>query len=149
MNAKFLNDEEKYYAVARLAENRTGVQHRVWRWYQVREALTDPKLVLIFLFNMAINIPNGGLITFGSIIIKNFGYSSQTAALLTMPTGVMSTIAGCVFSWLAARWRNRRALAISISALFPLMGTALVYGLPRSNKAGQTAGLYLMYCYWG
>jgi MFS transporter, ACS family, allantoate permease len=71
MNAKFLTEEDKYYAVVRLAQNRTGIQHRVWKWSQVREAIFDLKLLLIFLFNFAINIPNGGLITFGSIIIKN------------------------------------------------------------------------------
>ncbi|KAK5113568.1 hypothetical protein LTR85_010796 [Meristemomyces frigidus] len=149
INARFLNEEEKFHAVQRVAENRTGMVSNAWKWYQVREALLDPKLYLIFLFNIAVNVPNGGLITFGSLIIKSMGYSSQTSALLTMPTGVMSTLAGWIFSELAARWHNRRAVAICLSALVPLMGTALVYGTQRSNLGAQLAGLYMMYAYWG
>lgn len=149
MNARFLTPQERYYAVQRLSENRTGIASRVWKWNQVLEAILDPKIWLIFLFNIAINIPNGGLITFGSIIIKELGFSSTRSALLTMPTGVMSTISGFVFGLMAAKWHNRRALCVAIALLLPLMGTALVYGLPRSNIAGQMVGLYLMYAYWG
>lgn len=52
--------------------------------YQPRDALT------IFRFKLAIDIPKGGLITYRTIIIGNFGYSSQTSVLLTKPTGVMA-----------------------------------------------------------
>ncbi|KAK6421162.1 hypothetical protein LTR81_005837 [Elasticomyces elasticus] len=149
IDARFLSEEEKFHAVQRVAENRTGMVNQAWKWYQVREAFLDPKMYIIFLFNIAINIPNGGLITFGSIIIKSLGYSSQTSALLTMPTGVMSTLAGWLFSELAARWENHRTIAICLSALLPLMGTAIVYATDRSNLGAQLAGLYLMYAYWG
>lgn len=74
MNARFLTESEKYYATQRLAENRTGIADKAqWKWSQAREALLDVKVWLIFFFNIAINIPNGGLLTFGSIIIKNLG----------------------------------------------------------------------------
>ncbi|KAI9728023.1 MAG: hypothetical protein M1834_007837 [Cirrosporium novae-zelandiae] len=149
MNAWFLTREEKYHAVQRLASNRTGIVNKTWKWSQVLESILDPKTWLVFLFNIAINIPNGGLITFGSIIINNLGFDARTSSLLSMPTGVMSTISGCTFAYLASRWKNRRCLCIAISALLPLLGTALVYGLPRSNTPGQMVGLYLMYCYWG
>lgn len=122
---------------------------RVWKWEQVAEAASDPKQYLIFLFNIAVNIPNGGLLTFGGLIIQGLGYDSQTSALLTMPTGVMSTLAGWVFSDIARRWHNRRSLTIAISVLVPLLGTAIVYASDRANLGAQLAGLYLMYCYWG
>lgn len=147
--ARFLSEEERYHAVQRVAENRTGMVSRVWKWDQVAEAFLDPKLYLIFLFNIAVNIPNGGLLTFGGLIIKGLGYDSQTSALLTMPTGVMSTLAGWVFSDIARRWQNRRSLTIAISVLVPLLGTVIVYASDRANLGAQLAGLYLMYCYWG
>lgn len=60
MNAFFLTDQEKYYAVQRLAENRTGIINKEWKWNQALEAAIDPKTWILFFFNIAINIPNGG-----------------------------------------------------------------------------------------
>lgn len=123
--------------------------NRTFKWWQVKEALLETRTWIIFFFNIAINIPNGGLITFGSIIINSLGFSDKTSALLTMPTGMMSNICGIGFAFIAARWKGRRCLTIAISALVPMLGTILVYALPRSNTSAQMAGLYLMYGYWG
>jgi hypothetical protein len=60
MNAWFLTEEEKYHAVTRLASNKTGIVSKVWKWNQAIEAVTDVKTWLLFLFNISINVPNGG-----------------------------------------------------------------------------------------
>ncbi|ROW03690.1 hypothetical protein VMCG_05357 [Cytospora schulzeri] len=148
MNAGFLTPEEKSWAVERLAINRTGISNKVWKWDQVWEALLDFKVWLIFLFNIAINIPNGGLQAFGTIIISDLGFSSLNASLLTMPFGVLATSSAWFFSFIASRWHNRRTIVGCVALLLPILGTALVYGLPRSNIAGQMVGLYFMYFYW-
>ena len=149
MNARFLNEEEKYYATQRLAENRTGIADKAkWNWSQAREALLDIRIWLVFFFNIAINIPNGGLLTFGSIIIKGLGFSALESSLLTMPFGVFATFGAWIFSYTAAKWRNRRTVVASIALLLPLTGTALVYGVSRSVVPVQMFGLYLMYLYW-
>ncbi|KAI1137724.1 MFS general substrate transporter [Hypoxylon sp. FL0543] len=148
MNAFFLTPEQRYHATQRLAANRTGIANRVWKWDQVCEALLDVKVWLIFFFNIAVNIPNGGLQAFGPIIINNLGYSPLVSSLLTMPFGVLVTVGTWAFSYLAARWHNRRALTAAIALLFPFFGTALMYGLPRTKVAGQIVGLYFMYLYW-
>ncbi|KAJ3957915.1 hypothetical protein N0V92_005502 [Colletotrichum tropicale] len=148
MNAHFLTDEQKYYATKRLAANRTGIANKIWKWDQVWEALLDIKIWIIFVFNIFINIPNGGLVNFGSIIINNLGFTSLEASLLTMPFGVLATSSAWAFSYLAARWHNRRTLVACIALLLPILGTALVHGLPRTNIAAQMVGLYFMYFYW-
>ncbi|CAH0004485.1 unnamed protein product [Clonostachys byssicola] len=150
MNAKFLTEEEKYYATTRLADNRTGIatQDTKWKWDQALEAILDIKVWLVFFFNIAINIPNGGLVTFGSIIIKNLGFTSLEASLLTMPFGLFCTFGAWVFSTFAGKWTNRRTIVASIACLCPLLGTAMVYGIPRSVIPAQMVGLYLMYLYW-
>lgn len=148
MNARFLTPEEKFWAVERLASNRTGIASKVWKWDQVWEALVDVRVWLIFFFNVAINIPNGGLQTFGTIIIANLGFSSLNASLLTMPFGALATFSAWFFSYIASRWHNRRTIVACIALLLPIFGTALVYGLPQSNVAGQLVGLYFMYFYW-
>lgn len=147
MNARFLTAEEKYWAVRRLASNRTGFSNRVWKWDQVGEALLDARIWLIFLFNVAINIPNGGLQTYGTIIISNLGFSNLRASLLTMPFGILATFGAWFFSYTASL-TNRRTLVACAALLLPILGTALVYGLPRSNVAAHMAGLYFMYFYW-
>ncbi|KAM0418805.1 hypothetical protein ACHAPT_012246 [Fusarium lateritium] len=149
MDAFFLNEKEKHHMVNRLAANKTGIANNIWKWSQVKEAVIDPKTWLLFFFNIAINIPNGGLITFGGLIIQGLGYSGVHASLLTMPTGVMSTISAFVFSLLSAKWKNRRCLVAIMACLVPIVGTAVVYALPRSNLAGQMVGLYLLYTYFG
>lgn len=150
MNARFLNDDEKYYATQRLADNRTGIadKDRSWKWKQAIEAILDVKVWLIFLYNIAVNIPNGGLLTFGSIIIKGLGFDALESSLLTMPFGVFATFSAWVFSYIAAKWHNRRTIVSSIALLFPLLGTALMYGLPKSMIPAQMVGLYLAYLYW-
>ncbi|KAI1473392.1 MFS general substrate transporter [Daldinia eschscholtzii] len=148
MNAFFLTPEQRYHATQRLAANRTGIANRVWKWEQVWEALIDIKVWLIVLFNIVINIPNGGLQAFGSIIINNLGYSPLVSSLLTMPFGVLATGGAWGFSYIAAKWHNRRALTAALALLLPIFGTALVYGVPRTNIPGQMVGLYFMYFYW-
>ncbi|KAK7427047.1 hypothetical protein QQZ08_006474 [Neonectria magnoliae] len=138
MDAFFLSDREKHHAVNRLAANKTGIVNHTWKWSQ-----------LLFFFNIAINIPNGGLITFGGLIIAGLGYSGVEAFLLTMPNGVVSTIAAFVFSLLSAKWHNRRCLVVMIACIVPIIGAAVVYAVPRSNIGGQMVGLYFLYTYFG
>lgn len=149
INARFLSLEERWHAVQRLADNRTGIDNNQWKWDQAWEAVLDIKIWIMFFFNIAVNIPNGGLITFGALIINDLGFDSQTSALLSIPNGVISTISGLVASYCAAKWQGRRTFVIMIATLFPLFGTALVYALPRTSTGGQMFGLYMMYCYWG
>ncbi|KAL4794286.1 major facilitator superfamily domain-containing protein [Aspergillus venezuelensis] len=108
MNARFLTTEERWHAVQRPAENRTGI---------------------------------------GSthLIINNLGYDAQTSALLSMPNGVISLISGFAASYFAAKWQGRRTVVVMMATLFPLLGTALAYGLPRSSTGGQMFRLYMMY----
>ncbi|KAI5300532.1 hypothetical protein KEM55_006766 [Ascosphaera atra] len=149
MEAMFLSDREKVHAIRRLAENRTGVTNKEWKWSQALEAVIDPKTWILFLFNMAINVPNGGLTTFSSIIIKGLGFDNLQSSLLNMPTGVCSTISAFVFSWIAARWKDRRCLVTILSCLIPIIGAVLCFKLPQDNTGGQMVGLYFMYTYFG
>jgi len=89
------------------------------------------------------------LTTFGGLIIKGLGFSGINASLLSMPTGVMSTLAAFIFSLGAAKWNNRRCLVTIIACIVPIIGAAIVYALPRTNLGGQMVGLYLLYTYFG
>jgi len=60
MTAKFLTKDEKIFWITRMAGNKTGMVNKVWKWDQAREAVLDPRTWIIFLLNIAINVPNGG-----------------------------------------------------------------------------------------
>ena len=54
----------------RIKGNFQGIGNYSWQWYQVKEAFLDPRTYLYFLFSSFMNIPNGGIGTFGSLIIN-------------------------------------------------------------------------------
>ncbi|CZT14494.1 uncharacterized protein RCC_12184 [Ramularia collo-cygni] len=60
----YLSEREKYVCLRRVQGNNTGMEDKVFKWYQVRECLVDPKTWLLALFAVAQNIPNGGLVNF-------------------------------------------------------------------------------------
>jgi MFS transporter, ACS family, allantoate permease len=52
MEAFFLTNEEKCHMVRRVADNKTGIENKSWKWDQVKEALIDPKTWILFFFNV-------------------------------------------------------------------------------------------------
>lgn len=73
--ARFLNSRQREVAVQRLAANRQGIKNRTFRWYQVRQALTDPKTFLLFCICMGGSLPN----------------AATTAVSRSLPTRFFST----------------------------------------------------------
>lgn len=61
ITARFLSQFERTEAEERVKVNQTTIKHDKIEWYQVWEALTDYKIYILFLFQIANNIPNGGL----------------------------------------------------------------------------------------
>lgn len=148
MNAIYLNDKERYILTLRVMENKTGVQHNEFKWYQVRHALLDIKTHVIFFFNFAINIPNGGLNAFSAIIINGLGFDSKESSLMTMPNGVIATISTIFFNWLCGKTHNKRSLWSIVSLIFPIIGAALSYSVDEGNIGARLVGLYFMYFYF-
>lgn len=67
--------------------------------------------------------------------------------LLQIPTGLFSWISSLIFSWVAYKTRQR-ALTSALVGILPLVGTIVLTVLPRSNKGGSLAALYIVYFYW-
>lgn len=145
----YLSEREKYVAIQRVRSNNTGVEDKRVKWYQVRECLVDPKTWLLALFACAQNIPNGGIITFSSIIVTGLGYSALATTLLGIPTGIIATAWQILWSLVVARFPNARCITIAIMDIFPLISAVLMWKLPRENKQGLLAAYYSFYSYWG
>ena len=74
----WLSKEEKRIAKARtLKETSGGADTHSWEWKQVWECLRDPVFYLILVFNIASNVANGVVTTFGTLVTQSFGFSES------------------------------------------------------------------------
>ena len=78
MEAFFLTKEEKYHMVRRVADNKTGIENKSWKWDQVKEAVVDPKTWLLFFFNVS-GVHN--FLVYKILIQNRLPLTSQMAAL--------------------------------------------------------------------
>lgn len=145
MDAKYLTEREKVIATERLRANQQGITSRQWRWDHVRETATDPKTYAWFLIVVAISIPSGGIGTFGSLIIRDFGYDAFTAILFNIPFGAVQIVAIIGSAAIATKWK-RKGYVISLAALPPTAGTIILLTVPRSQKGVLLFGYYLISC---
>ena len=143
MEAKYLSQREKVIATERLRANQQGITSRKWKWDHVYETATDLKTYLWFLIIVSISIPSGGISTFGSLIIKDFGYSKFTAILFNIPFGAIQVVAIIGSAAVATKWK-RKGFVISIAALLPTVGTVILLTVPRKQKGVLLFGYYLV-----
>jgi len=142
LNARFLSPAEKAMAIERIRGNNQGVGNKHFKWYQVKEALTDPRTWLFVAYSLIADIPNGGLTNFFSIIIQSFGFTSQQSLIYGTPTGAVEVITLIVFLWLGDKYGNRLLWGV-ISEAMAVLGILLVYALPTDLKVGRLIGYYL------
>lgn len=140
-----LTPSEKVWAITRLRSNQTGIENTTFKPYQVLECFRDPQTWLLSLITIASNVPNGAVSSFQSTLIKSFGFSSKTTALLQLPSGAISIISILIATYLAGRY-NQRGLNI-VTLLVPgMLGGCLMAFLPSSAKMGKLIGNYLTNC---
>lgn len=143
LNAKFLNHREKSIAVERIRGNFQGIGSRVWKWPQFREAFCDPRTYLYVLYSLLMNIPNGGITTFGSLIIKSFNFSDRMSLLLSMPGGAVDIISKLGFTYLSDRFMDRTLFSI-IAILIPMIGGIMMITIPIHAKGALLVGYYFI-----
>ena len=96
-SAWWLTLRQRVIATRRLAVTRTGIANSTFKGNQFREAVLDPKTWLYFFINVVLNIPNGGLVTFNSIIVNSLGFDVRQTALLGIPTGEQPIVVPLTF----------------------------------------------------
>ncbi|GAA5843522.1 hypothetical protein JCM9279_000780 [Rhodotorula babjevae] len=141
-SARFLSVEDRVLAVRRIKSNQTGVGSRSHKWYQVKEALLDPLTWLYCLYALAVNIFNGAVTSFFSILIKALGFNGLDSLLLSAPGGAVLFVG--VISLMALGDRIQKRLLCGIVGLFVgLLGVLLIWLLPTSIQVGRLIGYYL------
>lgn len=101
MKAKCFSEDEKRLMIERVRQNETGIQNRVYKPHQMKEALKDPIVWCYVLLQVTSTLIIGGLGTFSNIIIKSFGFASLTVQLLNIAQGALTILVMVGSAWLA------------------------------------------------
>lgn len=96
VEARFLSTEDKVIAVERMRSGQTGIENSKFKIYQLKEALFDIKTWAYVLITFCVQLVNGAVSGFGSIIISSFGFAPLESVLITGAVG------GVVFTTLLA-----------------------------------------------
>ena len=108
----------------------------------------------------SLNIPNGGLGGFYSIVVAGFSFSVKQLTLMNIPTaspaistsathtqGPMGWVAAMFWVFLA-KWTRRPLLCAMGSVVVCLVGVIVLKTIPHENIGGSLAALYIVYMYW-
>jgi hypothetical protein len=110
---------------------------------QVWEAFTDPKILLLALISFVNALASGGL-SFGSIIIKGFGFNSLQTSLMNMPLSFLQAVFTLLGGWAQTKLPNARLIVGSVAMIPPIIGTVLINKLDVDNKWGRLVGVWLL-----
>ncbi|KEY72298.1 hypothetical protein S7711_00986 [Stachybotrys chartarum IBT 7711] len=143
MKAKWLSDGEKVALLKHVSINQTGIQNRKFRFKEIIEALVDPQLYLMLLAVMLLSVSSGVVTTYSATLIRNLGYAPRQAALMNMPSGAVS-IFFTLFVGVGIRKKSHRWAWILACIIPAIIGGALMSFLPRDNRAGILAGIWLV-----
>ncbi|KAG9695764.1 MFS general substrate transporter, partial [Aureobasidium melanogenum] len=145
MTAKFFSTEEKTLLIARSQTNRTGVYNPKIKFSQVKEALLDPQIWILFLFVLCNEGINGGFANFGKLIVKGIAHGDalKTTAY-GIPSGAFQVFFVFTGPFLASKFKNIRTYIMALYLLPTIIGTSLVWKLPRHNSNGLLVSYYLI-----
>lgn len=117
-NARMLTEYEKVVAVWRISRNQTGLKHYKTVPAQVKEALLDAKVWLLFGMAICYGILNGGVANFLSAIIKGFGYDALKTSLMQTPVGAFELVMVIAFGYLSKQPNMLGVTIFSENTLF-------------------------------
>ncbi|KAL8858714.1 MAG: hypothetical protein Q9178_004802 [Gyalolechia marmorata] len=142
MKASFLSESEKVMLLKHVAVNQTGIRNKHYKMSQALEILLDIQLWLMVLLTILISISSGVITTYSATLIRNFGYKPTTAALLNMPSGIVSIASTLIVGYGVRHTSNRWAWIVAC-CIPGILGGGLM-SFATGTKAGQLAGIYLV-----
>ncbi|POY70485.1 hypothetical protein BMF94_6553 [Rhodotorula taiwanensis] len=143
--AKFLTEREKLVTLEQVRDNHSGTKQNKFKPKHAKEALLDPKTWLLILLTFLSSVPNGGLSSYSSLLIKSFGFNSRETLLLQIPRGLIAAITTVTVCFLSDRFQ-RRMLPIFVAVIPTVIGAALMVAMPHS-KGGSLAGIFMAETY--
>ncbi|KAJ1325902.1 MFS transporter ACS family allantoate permease [Microdochium nivale] len=127
VTAWFLTDAERFAAVERLRHGQTGVRCTRFKMSQLREAVLDVKIWLIFIMMASAYTVNGAVSGFGPLIVSTFGWSTLESILFQFPLGGLCWILILLTGWLGSRYENIRIAMLVVCCLPVMAGCAIIW----------------------
>ena len=127
VTAWFLTPDERFAAVERLRRGQTGVRCTQFKAGQLREAITDIKVWLIFVMMASAYTTNGAVSGFGPLIVTTFGWSSLDAILFQFPLGGICFFVILLTGFVGSRVPNVRILMLLLTCLPVIAGFAIIW----------------------
>lgn len=151
--ANFLTEEERAFVVYRLkyqGQQQSGgqrvAQTEEFKWKYVGQAFADWQIWVNVFVYWGIVCPLYGISLFLPTIVRNLGYTSSTAQLLTVPIYVTAAILAVVFAWISDRVGKRSPFIIAFLCVM-VVGFAMCIGTDPKEKPGVVyAGVFLIAC---
>ncbi|KAL2430458.1 putative transporter [Exophiala dermatitidis] len=140
--AIFLNERQRQVALQRTIHNKTGLMDNdTFVTSQIMDALRDPQIWLLVLYTVSVNLANGGLTSFSSIVVAGFGFTDLKALLIQMPVGAAQLVFLLLTSGLASIIPSSRLVLMIFNTISSMVGMIMVYEL--KGRAGRMGGLCL------
>ena len=142
LNAWWLSPNDRVLAVQRVRVNQQGIGNTKFKFYQFKEVFTDPLSWGVFLFAVAANIPNGGLVNFFSQLIVAFGFTPEQSLLYGTPAGAFGILILALWAIISHSCRCRMICGMVAMAV-ALLGVVLIVSLPSEQRLGRLVGYYM------
>lgn len=94
----------------------------------------DPQLYFSTINAFLSSVPNGGLTTFGSIILNSFGFTELQVLLIEIPRSVTSVIIFIIVGIYTRKVPNRRMYIMAASCIPPFAGFLAMSFLPNTEE---------------
>ncbi|KAL7805437.1 major facilitator superfamily domain-containing protein [Trichoderma aethiopicum] len=127
VSAWFLTKEERFAAVERLRHGQTGVRCTKLKASQLKEAVTDIKVWLIFLMMASAYTVNGAVSGFGPLIVSTFGWDSLHSILFQFPLGGLCFVVILATGYVGSKVNNVRVLMLVLTCLPVIAGCAIIW----------------------
>lgn len=140
-DAKFLSEPERQRVIRRLkADNQSSAEHEEFKMSYFWASVKDWKTWAFAVIYMGCDGPLYAFSLFLPTIIKQLGYQSTTANLLSVPPYAAAAILTVFIGWLADRTRQRGLCNFCVSIL-GIVGFAML--LAGTSPGVQYAGTFL------
>ncbi|RCI06173.1 hypothetical protein CU098_001616, partial [Rhizopus stolonifer] len=134
-----LTEDEKLIVEERVRDNAV-VRNFTVNYNHIWEALKEPRLYCYSLISLFINLQNGAVTTFGTLIITDLGFSSQQAILLGMPTGVVLILLDLIAVTVSKK-KNELTFVAMGACTASIIGLTILAAVPTGGA--KLIGLYL------
>ncbi|KAL7915571.1 MFS general substrate transporter [Trichoderma velutinum] len=146
-SARWLTQEEKLMAHARLVSNKAGESRSgiKFRWCQVWECLRDPQIYFIVLTTVLKSSASGGFSTFSTIILQSFKLDTQQTITYQLPWYTIQFIGVVIVAYVVNRFSGRNLnLLMAFSLLLPaVIGIFLEALLDNERRWGRLIGFWI------